>query len=109
MKIGILQVIGWIFIIRDEINAAYKDDKKISAREMLVMYKNINAKIKLPVDEKTQKVINLVTELVGEMDAIVVDNKITLSEIVYIAELACTQLGYDLDNQGIVLPDKLKD
>jgi len=104
MKIGIIQAISWIFIVRKEFNAAYIDEK-ITAKEVIEMYKNINEKIELPVSEKTRKIIDLVSELVDEIEEVVEDNKISINEIVNLAEVVCDKLGYDLDKEGFTLPE----
>ena len=82
MKVGIFKLISWGFSIRDEINKAFKDDKKISAKEMLTMYTNLSEKIKLPVDSKVQKTLDLISEIVDELTLVTDDNKVSIAEII---------------------------
>lgn len=104
MKIGFFQVIGWVFILKAEIEKAYTDDQAISAKEMLVMFKNLTTKIDLPVDEKTQKALDLAGAVVDELLVITDDNKVSLEELVNLAVKVCEELGYDLDKTNLELP-----
>ncbi len=105
MKVGIFQLIRWAFTVRDEINKAYADDNSISAKEMLTMYKNLSQKIKLPVDEKVQNTIDLVSELIDELAIISADNKVSVAEIVALAEKICDRMGVDLDTTSFDIPE----
>lgn len=104
MKVSIFKLAGWAFDVRDEINKAYADDNAISVKEMLDMYQNLNKKIDLPVDEKAKNIMNLISDLITEIDVAVEDNKITIAEVVTIAETVCEKLGFDLDTKGIEIP-----
>ncbi len=105
MKVGIFKLISWGFSIRDEINKAFKDDKKISAKEMLTMYTNLSEKIKLPVDSKVQKTLDLISEIVDELTLVTDDNKVSIAEIIVLAEKVCEGLGIDLDKKGFEIPE----
>jgi len=104
-KVGIFQLAKWGFMVRDEINAAFADDKKISAKEMLKIYKNLSEEIKLPVDEKTQETIDFVGEMVDELEIIAADNKVSIQEILTLVQKLCDQFGYDLDDAGFNIPE----
>ena len=108
MKVGIFTLVKWAFAIRDEINTAFKDDKQISAKEMLIIYKNLSEVIKLPLDSKLQQKLDLLSELVDAMELVVADNKITVQEIIDIAQVICDKLGYNLDAKGFELPEIIK-
>ncbi len=106
MKVGIIQALGWLFIIREEINKAYSDDKIISAKEVLVMYRNISTRIELPIDEKTQKIIDLIANIVENVEYIADDNKVSINELIIVAQVVCNKLGYDLDKEGLSFDKK---
>lgn len=104
-KPGIFTMIKWGFAIRDEINLAYKDDEKISAKEILTMYKNLSEIIEFPVDSKIQKTLDLVSAVVDETEGVVEDNKITIQEVIDFAEKICEHLGIELDKKGFDIPE----
>lgn len=104
MKIGFWQALGWVFILKDEIEKAYVDDQSISASEMLIMFKNLTKKIDLPVDEKTQKALDLAGKVVDELLLISEDNVVSLDEIVNLTIKVCEELGYTLDKEVLELP-----
>lgn len=108
MKVGIFTLIKWAFAIRDEINTAFKDDEQISAKEMLIIYKNLSEVIKMPLDSKLQQKLDLLSELVDEMEVVVEDNKISVREVLDIAQMICDKLGYDLDDKGFDIPEIAK-
>ncbi len=99
-KVGIFQVLGWAMTVKKEINLAYDDDKQIDAREVLTLFKNLATKIKLPVDNKSQKYLDLIVEIVAEIELVTKDNKISIGEIIGVADKICEEFGYDLDTQG---------
>jgi hypothetical protein len=105
MKVGFFTLIKWAFAVRDEINAAFKDDKQISAKEMVTIYKNLSEVIKIPLDPKLQSKIDILSELVDEMEVVVADNKITVQEIINTAQKVCDKLGYHLDDKGFNIPE----
>jgi len=105
MKISIFQLISWGFLVKSEINKAYADDNTISAKEMLSMYKTLSQEIKLPVDEKVQNALDLVSELIDELALITDDNKVSVAEIVSLAEKICERMGIDLDKTSFDIPE----
>lgn len=107
-KVGIFTLIKWAFAIRDEINAAFKDDQQVSAKEMLTIYKNLSEVIKLPVDSKLQKKLDIVSEFVDEMEEIVEDNKISIQEVLDLAQKICDKFGYDLEEKSFEIPEIAK-
>lgn len=104
-KVGFFTLIKWAFAIRDEINAAFKDDQQMSAKEMVTIFKNLSEVIKLPVDSKLQQKIDLISEVVDEVEIVVEDNKVTIQEVVDIAQIVCDKLGFDLDAKGFEIPE----
>jgi len=105
MKISIFQLISWGFMVRREINKAYADDNVISAKEMLAIYKTLSQEINLPVDQKIQNIIDLMGELIDELALVVDDNKISILEIIKLAEKICEHLDINLDTTGFDLPE----
>ena len=103
MKISIIEVISWLFIIREEVNTAYRDDNKIDAKEIINMYKNITKRVNLSMKPGAQKTIDLVSTLINEVENIVVDNKVSIKEIIVLAETVCKELNYDLDMEGFII------
>lgn len=104
-KVGFFTLIKWAFAIRDEINAAFKDDQQMSAKEMVTIYKNLSKVIELPLDSKLQQKIDLVSEVIDELEIVVEDNKVTIQEVVDVAQIVCDKLGFDLDDKGFVIPE----
>lgn len=104
MKVGFFTVLGWVFILKDEIEKAYVDDQAINAKEMLIMFKNLATKIDLPVDEKTAKALDIAGAVVDELLLITEDNKVSIEELVKLAEKVCVELGYDVDKTSLELP-----
>lgn len=105
MKVGFFTLIKWAFAIRDEINAAFKDDKQMSAKEMIIIFKNLSEVIKLPLDPKLQQKVDLISEVADELEIVVADNKVTIQEVVNISQIVCDKLGYDLDAKGFNIPE----
>jgi len=105
MGVSIFKLAKWGFYLRDQINSAFADDKKISAKEMLVIYKNLANEIDLPVDEKLKKIINVTGELADQLLIITDDNKVSVKEVVLLLENICKELGYDLDKTGFDIPE----
>ncbi len=99
-KVGLFQVLGWANTVKNEINNAYGEDKQIDAGELLVLFKNLATKIELPVDHKSQKYLDLIVDITTEIEHVTEDNKISIGEIITIADKLCEKFGYDLDTQG---------
>lgn len=109
MGVSIFKLIKWGFYLRDQINSAFIDDKKLSAKELLVIYKNLTKEIDLPVDEKLKKIINVTGKLADELLLITDDNKVSVKEVVVLVEKICEELGYSLDKTGFDIPTINKD
>ena len=105
MRVGIFKLIKWGFFLRDEINQAFKDDEKLSAKELIVIYKRMVEEINPPVDEKLSKIIYLVGELADGLLEITDDNKISLKEVIVLTEKICNRLGFDLDEADFKIPE----
>ena len=105
MKVSIFKLIKWGFFLRDQINGALADDKKLSAKEMLNIYKNLTKEIDLPVEERVQKIINLTGEVVDDLLLIADDNKVSVKEVLILLEKVCDKLGYSLDKTGFDIPE----
>jgi len=102
-KVGMFQLISWGLKVREAINKAYADDNMLTAKEVLTMYKTLSQEIKLPVSAKVQASIDLVSEIIDELALIADDNKVSVTELVRLAEKICVTLGLDLDKAGFEL------
>lgn len=105
MGVSIFKLAKWGFFLRDQINNAFVDDKKMSAKELLIIYKNLANEIDLPVDEKLKKIIHITGELADDLLLITDDNKVSVKEVVVLVEKICEQLGYSLDKTGFIIPE----
>ena len=50
------------------------------------------------------KAISLIALIAAELPMIVADGKITITEAVNLVKKIADQLGYDFDDEGVVLP-----
>ena len=100
MKINFWKVLGTIGELSSDLTDALADDGKIDVSAMLNMAAGIIEKFALEMDEDTKVRVELVIASLYEIGVVVEDNKVTITELLVVAEDVCDKLGIDLDKEG---------
>ena len=96
MEFNFWKIMGLVGTVSEELAEAFADDQKIDAIEMLKLGSVVAEKLSLPVDIKTQKIINVIIKTTDEVLLAAEDNVITVDEINQIIAAVCESLDINI-------------